>query len=70
MNPRHAMKDHQLERRTFQQRTLLAVLVVFCLLLVLCGRLYYLQVVQFQTYQTKSDQRAAAAGTAHSGSDL
>jgi len=51
-----AIKDHHRERRTFISRTLLAFVVVLLLMLVLVGRLVYLQVYQHDLYSTLSDR--------------
>ncbi len=56
MNHRSAIKDHITERRVFASRTLLAFLVVVLMMGGLVSRLFYLQVVQHDTYITKSDQ--------------
>ncbi|MEH6626112.1 MAG: penicillin-binding protein 2 [Motiliproteus sp.] len=51
-----AFKDHQRERRTFASRTILAFVLVVLAMLGLVGRLFYLQVLQHDTYRAKSDQ--------------
>jgi len=51
-----AIKDHQRERRTFVNRTLLAFVVVLVLMLALVARLVYLQVYQHDLYSTLSDR--------------
>lgn len=53
---RSAIKDHSKERRTFSSRVLIAFLFVVLMVLGLVSRLFYLQVIQYETYNTKSDQ--------------
>ncbi len=56
MRNSQALKDHLRERRTFTSRTLLAFVVVVLMMLGLVGRMFYLQVIQHDTYRAKSDQ--------------
>lgn len=56
MKHRSAIKDHTSERRTFTSRTIIAFALVVLMMLGLVARLFYLQVLQYDTYQTKSDQ--------------
>lgn len=48
-------KDHYRETRIFRTRALIAIAVVFCVMLLLISRLFYLQVFQHDTYSTKAD---------------
>ncbi len=48
------IKDHWKEQRLFERRALLAVAVVALLALVLCGRLYLLQVIRHDRYSQLS----------------
>lgn len=50
-----ALKDTARERRIFQNRALLALILVVVLLAVLVVRLYYLQVVRHEAYTTLSE---------------
>ena len=50
------LKDHFREGRIFNSRALLAFAVVFLVTSVLIGRMVYLQVLQYDTYVTQSDQ--------------
>ncbi|MCW8886310.1 MAG: penicillin-binding protein 2 [Motiliproteus sp.] len=56
MKQPQALKDHQRERRTFTSRTLIAFTIVVVMMLALVARLFYLQVMQYDTYRAKSDQ--------------
>ncbi len=56
MRHHQALKDHQRERRTFASRTILAFVLVVLSMLGLVSRLFYLQVIQYDTYRAKSDQ--------------
>jgi len=49
------LKDHSAEGRTFTARAVVAFCLVVFLLLVLLGRVYYLQVVQFDRYAAMSE---------------
>lgn len=49
------LKDHSRESRTFTARALLAFVIVVVLLGVLLGRLYYLQVVEYDRYVAMSE---------------
>lgn len=49
------LKDYSQESRTFSARTIIALLIVGVLLLVLLGRMYYLQVMQYERYSALSD---------------
>ncbi|MBY4676207.1 penicillin-binding protein 2 [Marinobacterium arenosum] len=49
------LKDHSQESRTFTARAVIALLIVLIMLGVLVGRLYYLQVLQYDRYNTLSD---------------
>ncbi|SIS45272.1 penicillin-binding protein 2 [Neptunomonas antarctica] len=49
------LKDHSQENRTFVFRVVLAFCIVLLLIGVLLGRLYYLQVVQYDRYAAMSD---------------
>ncbi|MFT5720695.1 MAG: penicillin-binding protein 2 [Motiliproteus sp.] len=51
-----ALKDHQRERRAFQFRALLALLLVVLLMAGLVSRLVYLQVSEHQRYSLLSDR--------------
>lgn len=54
---RHApIKDHISERRTFAARTMFAFVMVVILMMVLVGRMVYLQVYQHDVYATISDR--------------
>jgi len=50
------LKDTLQERQLFQSRAAVAVVIVISLTLLLGARLYYLQIVQNQTYATLSDR--------------
>ncbi len=50
------LKDHLREGRVFNKRALLAFAMVMLMSFVLVGRMLYLQVVQYDTYVTQSDQ--------------
>ncbi|MDX1693157.1 MAG: penicillin-binding protein 2 [Ketobacteraceae bacterium] len=50
------LKDHYREARVFNKRALLAFAVVLLVTCVLIGRMVYLQVLQYDTYVTQSDQ--------------
>ncbi|OMH33730.1 penicillin-binding protein 2 [Motiliproteus sp. MSK22-1] len=50
-----ALKDHHKERRTFTFRTLIAFCLVVLMMLGLVARMFYLQVLQYDTYRVKSD---------------
>ena len=50
------LKDHSQESRTFCFRALLAFIVVLLLIAVLLGRLYYLQVLQYDRFAAMSEQ--------------
>lgn len=56
MNHRSAIKDHLSEKRVFTSRTIIAFAIVILMMLGLVARVFYLQVVQYETYTTKSDQ--------------
>lgn len=49
-------KDTVAERRIFQHRTLVALLLLFVMMGLLMARMYYLQVIQHDTYTTLSDK--------------
>lgn len=49
------LKDHGQEHRTFTARAVLAICIVVILLGVLVGRMYYLQVEQYERYSALSD---------------
>jgi penicillin-binding protein 2 len=49
------LKDHSQESRTFVFRVVLAFCIVLLLIGVLLGRLYYLQVIQYDRYAAMSD---------------
>lgn len=49
------LKDYSQESRTFSARAVIALVLVVILLLVLLGRMYYLQVVQYERYNALSD---------------
>ncbi len=51
-----ALKDHLRERQTFSGRVLVAFVLVTVMMLGLVARLFYLQVLQYDTYRAKSDQ--------------
>ncbi|MEY4641234.1 MAG: penicillin-binding protein 2 [Pseudomonadota bacterium] len=55
MTDRYTFKDHNLERQIFLSRLLVGGGVALALLLLLIGRLVYLQVYQHEYYSTKSD---------------
>ena len=50
------LKDHYNEARIYASRTWMALLIVFTLIMTLIGRMAYLQVFQYETHITKSDQ--------------
>ncbi|BBB28461.1 penicillin-binding protein 2 [Neptunomonas japonica] len=50
------LKDHSQESRTFCFRALLAFMIVLLLIGVLLGRLYYLQVMQYDRYAAMSEK--------------
>ena len=50
-----ALKDHLKERRTFTFRTLIAFCLVVLMMFGLVARMFYLQVLQHDTYRVKSD---------------
>lgn len=50
------LKDHSQEGRTFSFRALLAFIIVLLLIAVLLGRLYYLQVLQYDRFAAMSEQ--------------
>lgn len=49
------LKDHSQEHRTFTARAVVAICIVFVMLGVLVGRMYYLQVEQYERYSALSD---------------
>ncbi|WGL16475.1 penicillin-binding protein 2 [Microbulbifer bruguierae] len=49
-------KDHHTEQRLFRNRMLVAIVCVAALIGVLVARLYNLQVVNYESYSTQSDQ--------------
>jgi len=53
--PQH-LKDHYQDARIFTHRAMLAVVAIICLLGVLLGRFYNLQIVNHQDYVTQSDR--------------
>ncbi len=55
MSGHERLKDYSRESHTFKVRAVLAFGVVFLLMLVLVGRLYYLQVMQYDRYVAMSD---------------
>jgi len=50
------LKDHSQEHRTFTVRAVIAMFIVLIMLGVLIGRMYYLQVEQYERYTTLSDK--------------
>ncbi|WP_372741129.1 penicillin-binding protein 2 [Neptunomonas sp.] len=50
------LKDHSQEGRTFSFRAFLAFIIVLLLIAVLLGRLYYLQVLQYDRFAAMSEQ--------------
>ncbi|MBV1881610.1 MAG: penicillin-binding protein 2 [Pseudomonadales bacterium] len=50
------LKDHYNEARIYTNRTWLALFVVFVLIFTLIGRIGYLQIFEYDTHITKSDQ--------------
>ncbi|TVP57741.1 MAG: penicillin-binding protein 2 [Halomonadaceae bacterium] len=50
------LKDTLQEKRLFQSRVMVAVMMVFAIFLILGARLYQLQIVETQTYTTLSDR--------------
>jgi penicillin-binding protein 2 len=50
-----ALKDDRSEKDIFAHRAILASVFVLFLMLVLAGRMYYLQVIKHDVYATKSD---------------
>ena len=56
MAKRQTIKNHILETNLYNSRTLVVSIIVFCLLLLLVGRMLYLQVNSFQDLQTLSNQ--------------
>lgn len=55
MADRYTFKDHAFERQLFLSRLLIGAAIALCFILVLVGRLVYLQVYQHEYYSTKSD---------------
>jgi penicillin-binding protein 2 len=51
-----ALKDPYNEKRLFAARALVAGLFMLCLLLLLVGRYFSLQILEYETYQTQSDR--------------
>lgn len=49
------LKDHYNEARIYTSRTWIALLIVILLIIVLIGRMAYLQILQYETHITKSD---------------
>ena len=49
------LKDARLEKETFKRRSWLASAVVVFMLCILGGRMYYLQVVEYEVFATKSE---------------
>ncbi|MGB0942292.1 MAG: hypothetical protein ACPGUE_07825 [Marinomonas sp.] len=49
-------RNYKLEQSLTQRRIVFAAIFVMVLITVLIGRLFYLQVVEFERYQTKADQ--------------
>ena len=56
MARRQTIKNHILETNLYNSRTLVVSIFVFCLLMLLVGRMLYLQVNSFQDLQTLSNQ--------------
>lgn len=55
LKQRVEMRDHSAEGSLFFRRTLVAYIGMVALMLVLFGNLYYLQVLSYDTYQTRSN---------------
>ncbi|MBR7887833.1 penicillin-binding protein 2 [Marinomonas sp. A79] len=56
MSRRHQnFRNYRQEQRLTQRRVIAAAVFVFLLVAVLIGRLFYLQVIEYERYQTKAD---------------
>ncbi|SIQ41426.1 penicillin-binding protein 2 [Aeromonas sp. RU39B] len=55
LKDRVQMRDHSAEGGLFFRRTLVAFIGMLVLMVVLFGNLYYLQILSFDTYQTRSN---------------
>lgn len=49
-------RNYKQEQSLTQRRIVFSAIFVLCLIAVLVGRLFYLQVIEFERYQTKADQ--------------
>lgn len=52
---RQIIRDHSAEANLFSRRAVVSVGVVFCLMMVIIGNLYVLQVTKYEDYQTRSN---------------
>ena len=56
LNRKQTLKDHFQETQIFNHRIIVAVVIMFCLLLLLLSRMVYLQITNQQYYSTLSDK--------------
>ncbi|MBB3047187.1 penicillin-binding protein 2 [Litorivivens lipolytica] len=56
MPPLDRLKDPNRERRLFGRRYLVAIVLIGIMLGIICGRYFYLQVIEHELYQVQSDR--------------
>lgn len=52
----HTLKDYSQDARTFKRRAVLALVIVSLAFMILLGRMYFLQVVEYERYAAISDR--------------